>query len=350
MSGVLGRTRATAGALWRRLRALQRDRAHNRRFATAARRFLIVRHPMNRVGFYDVVIDWVAERLPELLGHFELRLLPCRISDWSPYVLHVPWLQDPVEHWSEVAFRQANQVAAECDARGVPIINRVDRLTNAAKSTGSELIARAGIRTPRIIPIRDADELRETRYGLELPLLVREDWGHQGPIVRVETERELADLDLARLSRPVAVELIDVRSADGLYRKYRYLAAGDDGAPLHLHAQRDWLVRGSGCAHDEAEERAFLDRPDPNAARLQEARRHLDLDFVAFDYSYDRAGELVVWEANPFPYLHFARRRRRYRTPTLERALALIVTLYLSRAGLTIPGALRRLAGTDDPR
>ncbi|HUG93332.1 MAG TPA: hypothetical protein VML55_21005 [Planctomycetaceae bacterium] len=77
--------------------------------------------------------------------------------------------------------------------------------------------------------------------------------------------------------------------------------------PLHLHVSADWQTRGTNCVYTEElcqEELAYLGGPDPNHARLQRARQALGLDFVAFDYSYDHEGRLVVWEANPFPLLH----------------------------------------------
>ena len=74
------------------------------------------------------------------------------------------------------------------------------------------------------------------------PLFVREDWRHSGPVCRVESPSELKNVPLRKFRRPVAVEFIDVRDQrDGLYRKYRYLAAGDVGFPLE-HASLPFVV------------------------------------------------------------------------------------------------------------
>ena len=151
---------------------------------------------------------------------------------------------------------------------------------------------------------------------------------------------DVHDLQLARFSRPVAVEFIDTRTvADGLYRKYRYVAAGDEGVSQSMHVQRDWLVRGRKCVFSDElkdEELAYISTSNENHEKLQHARRALELDFVAFDYSYDRDGELIVWEANPYPYLHFSKGNRRYRLASLERVLAAIVKLYLLESGLPV--------------
>jgi len=321
-----------------------RDAERNQRWSTADRRFLVIRHPRKKPNFYDVLLNWLEERHPDLRTRFELQRLPCHVRDWHSYVLCIPWLQDPVQAWSPTAYAQANRLAADCDARAIPIINRVDRLAAAGKAAGAALIASAGIRTARMARITDPALFRETRCGLDLPLFVREDWRHCGPVIRVDSEAEMSRVPLSQFRRPVAVEYIDVRSpSDGLFRKYRYLAAGEIGFPLSMHPSKHWFVKGSDTEFSASlrdEELDFLVQPDPNGARLQAARRALGLDFVAFDYSYDRNGQLIVWEANPFPAIHFGSEHRRYRWPAVSRVLAAMTRLYLNRARLPIPIAL----------
>jgi hypothetical protein len=154
-------------------------------------------------------------------------------------------------------------------------------------------------------------------------------------------------VDLKRFLRPVAMEFIETRDPrDGFYRKYRYVAAGDTGVAVHLHVKDHWFVKGANQLYSEEireEDAAYLLGPDPNHEVLQRARRALRLDFVAFDYSYDRARRLVVWEANPYPYFHFIGGRRAYRTLAIERAFAAILELYHSRAGLPVPEEVQQL-------
>lgn len=331
-----------------------RDAAVNRRYARADQRFLITRHPAKNPNFYNVLLDWTESKLPQVRSRFELRLLPLRVRKRSRYVLHVPWLQDPVQQWSRAAYAQASRLTERLDDQGVPTINRVDRLTNASKSNGARLVAGVGIRTPRTVRIDDAGRFRSTLLGLEPPLLVREDWGHSsaraieaGRVVRCDTRRDVLGLNLESFARPVAMEFIETRTpSDGLYRKYRYVAAGDIGVTHHLQVKGHWFVKGGDQLYSEAireEDLAYLSGPDPNHAILQRARRALELDFVAFDYSYDSAGRLVVWEANPFPFLHVLGGRRAYRTPALERTFAAILQLYHTRAGLPVPDEVREL-------
>jgi hypothetical protein len=329
------------------------DVAQNRRYATADRRFLMLRHGAQSPHAYEIILNWVAEHFPDIRARFELHQLPCWVFDWSRYILHVPWLQDPVQQWSLAAYAQANQIAAKCDQSRIPIINRVDKLINATKSKGSQRIGSTGVRTPRIIPIERSDEFMETLLGLTLPLIIREDWGHSSLMLRVERKRDVHDIPFNRFSRPVAVEFIDTQSRrDGLYRKYRYIAAGSRGVTQSMHVQKSWIVRGTNTEFSDKirdEEIAFINNPDPNHAILQQARIALELDFIAFDYSYDPAGRLIVWEANPDPFLHFPGGKRIYRKPAVERTLAALLHLYLKQAGLAIPSRIEEMLAGYSP-
>jgi hypothetical protein len=334
-------SRLALPARW--LRYARRDRRRNARFVRGDGRFLVLRDPCVSPGFYSVLLRWLERELPAVRARFELRVLPCRVRDWSRYALHVPWLQDPVEAWSRGAFRFANRLARACDAHGVPVVNRVDRLANAGKSTCARLLAGVGLRTPRMARITDGAEFKETRLGLSLPLFVREDWGHGGPMLRADTDAEVRALSLRALRRPVAVEVVDARSPDGLFRKFRTVVAGDAVVRQTLHVGTGWCVRGRDTVWSEAlrdEEVEFTSTPDPEPARWVAAREALGLDFVAFDHSTTPAGETVVWEANPYPYLHFVGGRREYRRAPTERVLAAMARLYLLRAGLDVPPSL----------
>jgi hypothetical protein len=334
--------------LLRRRRQARADERAARGLSTRPR-FLVVREATKGAGLYEVVLEWIERRVPGLRGRFELRLLPFRAADLSPYALLVPWLQDPVQAWSWRRYEQALALQRRCDAAGIAVVNRVERLPNAAKREGALRMASVGLRTPRTEPIVDARAFRADAERHRYPLLVREDWGHQAPLHRADAPSDLAAIPIERMARPLAVEFVDVRDPrDGLWRKYRYLAAGDRGTPLHLHATTEWLTRGGHCLYTDETRRAeiaFLEGREPRHALLHRALDALGLDVAAFDYGLTPAGEMVVWEANPYPYLHFGRPTGRgaYRFPATERAIACLVRLYLCRAGLAVPPALEAL-------
>lgn len=312
-------------------------------------RFLTIRHPPFNPHFYDEMLGWTRANLPEVFPLFDLRTLPCRVPSDVDAVLHIPWLQDPVQNWSLEIYEYANALAAECDARGIPVINRVDRLINTTKFIGAGLIAGAGLRTPRMRQLREPKDLANAAAEIGLPLLIREDWGHGGTLVVVRTNADLRSVELARFKRPLAIEFVDTSGPeDGMFRKYRYIAAGDEGVSHHLQISEDWQTRGanrqkSGEARDE--EITYTNAPDRNHEAFQRARRALGLDIVAFDYSYDREGRTIVWEANAYPHLTFSQKKFLHKNAPMHRTHYAFMQLYLQRAGLPIPGKiLYRLA------
>lgn len=329
------------------------DRLLNTRHTRGDRRFLVVHHPAQGPFMYDLLLSWLDLFFPDVRARFELHVLPCHVRDWSRYALHIPWLQDPVQAWSRTTYWLANRLAARCDRHHVPVINRVDRLANASKSSAAHLIGSVGFRTPQMAPITDVEAFRRTRLGIPLPLFVREDQGHGGPMLRADSDAEVQALPVESLRRPVAVELVDVRSpGDGLFRKYRYVVAGEIGVRQTVHVTHDWATHGNDTVFSEAlreEEVSFIEGAEPEHARFLAAREALGLDFVAFDYGIDATGRTVVWEANPFPFLHFVGGRRRYRMASTERVLAAMARLYLSRAGLDIPADLELILGNPRP-
>jgi len=319
-----------------------RDAAANQRWRAKGPRILALRHPqMLGRGYEGVLLPWLEANLPEVRSRIELQLLPGRIGDGSRYALCVPWLQDPVQRWSERSYAHANRLARACDRRGIPVINRVDQLVNAAKLEGSERIRSAGLRTPRMARLRDASDLSEKRLGIRLPVLVREDLGHGAPARRVRTDGQLARTKLSKYANPIAVEFVKVRNPfDKLVRKYRYVVAGDVGVPLSMHICRSWATKGKRHVVRRdliEEERDFADRPVEGAARFIRATKALGLDIAAFDYGITAEGEMVVWEANPYPHILLSTGRGAYRVPPTVRALAAIARLYLRAATLPVP-------------
>ncbi len=332
-----------------------RDFYTNRRKATAEHRFLVVRHAGKQPYRYRYFLQWIEEEFPQIRSRMELRLMPYRPRSWERYVLHIPWLQDPVEAWAAGTYRACQRLANDCDRLGIPVINRVERMSNCIKSIGARIMESAGIRTPRTVRIEDPAEFRSELGGLALPLLVRENRGHGRPSYLIRRREELDQVPFARMDRPIGVEFIDVRDPDdGLYRKYRYLATGSAGVTRHLIVGDHWELRPKNRVlntHARAEELRYLEQPEPNYAALERARQALGLDLLAFDYSYDSHGRMVVWEANPYPDLSFSTHpARAHLWPYVRRSLAAVLRMYLDKARLPVPDRLdEMLAGQSQP-
>lgn len=313
----------------------------------SAPRMLVLRHASYRHDFYDVLTDWITRHHPEHADLLELRELPFDLpadaAPGRPYGAVVPWLQDPVQLWSMETFAQTQALQARCDALGIPVLNRVECLAHAGKAEAARRLAAAGIRVPRMARILDLEAFGRTQYGIPFPLFVRDDWGHGSDLYGARTPEEARLIPVGKFERPVAVQWINVRDADGLYRKYRHFAAGDAGISHHLQCSREWVTRGHNRVIDErtqSEELAYVSAPDPHAALFQRARRALELDMVAFDYSLCADGVPVIWEANPFPLIQFSKGSLVYRNGALHRTLHAMLRLYLRAAGRPVPAEI----------
>jgi len=207
----------------------------------------------------------------------------------------------------------------------------------------ANLISSVGLRVPRMVPVANPESFETDLAGLDLPILLRNIFGHGGEIFLIEQKSDCAAA-LSVLKAPIAVEFIDVRGADGLYRKYRYFMAGDEGISRHLFLSRRWEVRPSDKLETPAareEEGTYLAQPNPHHELFNAARQALGYDIVAFDYSYDRSGNLVVWEANPFPDLEYSESPAyAYKRATMDATFGLMLKLYFRRAQLPLPNGI----------
>ena len=156
------------------------------------------------------------------------------------------------------------------------------------------------------------------------------------------------------MQRPVAAEFIDVRDPrDGLYRKYRYIVAGPFAVPRHLIVSRTWEVRAAQRLRNREtrdEEIAYLEHPEPNHMLFHRIQQSLRLDLVAFDYSYDAQGQLVIWEANPYPGLDYAKGPDvEYTRAYVERSFAAVTAMHLDAGGLELPERIEQMLASCRP-
>ena len=249
---------------------------------------------------------------------------------------------------------ELEKAALLLEKTAAPVINH----PKAVLETGRMDIARKKIPkviTPRIELVPKSD-FRVGKTGFaKFPYLLRSPGFHGGNFfVRVENRRELATaLDMLPGEALLAIEFLDARSRDGLYRKYRVMCIGGALYPVHMAISAHWNVHYFDSDMDKnaqyrKEESFFLN--DFSAclgadaiSALQHIGRTLSLDYCGIDFGMDRQGNILLYEANATMVINPPTHEERwnYRRTAINGALAAARNLFTDRAGIT-PSASRR--------
>ncbi|PKQ16485.1 MAG: hypothetical protein CVT67_04970 [Actinobacteria bacterium HGW-Actinobacteria-7] len=317
-------------------RALTRKRARDRDTI-----FIIAEKdmpPFRPRYMYEEWLEWVAQNEPDLhakivLGHFPSQL-PVGTA-----VLHA-WVQDPLLERRIEIFKQLEVLEDSARRAGASIIHPARVLSNSRRDVQFERLTRTGLRTPRVA---DVDSwFVQTLGGLSLPVVVRKSWGHCMSLIRLDTHEQVSAWVAEQNPSPgewVATEYLDVQGADGYFRKYRYVLFGERGVCRHLIVSADWEVRPKDRVLTDttiAEELSFVGAPCAVHDVLDRARRELEFDIAAFDYSFDTKGELIVWEVNPYPDLSTPNGRPgEYLAESIQRTNQALAGLYRDRLAAT---------------
>lgn len=192
-------------------------------------------------------------------------------------------------------------------AAGEPVVNPPERVRGTGRVAMAQRLAGIdGLIVPRIREHR-RDELDEID---RFPVLLRPPGFHTGEFFEMAASREELASIAATLpgDRVLAIELLDARGADGMYRKYRVLSIGGRLYPVHLARSSKWKVHYFSADQVRtpqaiAEEEAFL--RDPRAAigerawkAIETASTRIDLDYFGIDFALDPEGNALFFEAN----------------------------------------------------
>jgi len=204
---------------------------------------------------------------------------------------------------------------------GKPIINDPDKILRTTRDAIAGLLQGIpGCRVPAIIRLEAAPDrsaaAREAALLLPFPVLARPIGTHGGDdFEKFDDAAGLANFLAARPGDDCyLIEYVDYRSADGHYRKYRFIFVGADILPYHLAIGSDWKLHHDSTDMREhpwmqREELAFLGGPDTvfsdrNYQALRTIRDRIGLDFFGVDCALDASGDLVVFEANASMLVH----------------------------------------------
>ncbi len=210
----------------------------------------------------------------------------------------------------------------------------------------------ADVRAPKALLIKDPTPQRlkvaADEAGLRFPAIIRRAGTHNGEVLGVFGAPDEAQGVFGGGGGACYVtEFVDVRRADGLYRKSRFFFIGDRIVLRQHIVHDDWNIhgrssRGFMAARDDLLEEsrsALLGGLDALPARTRAAlhaiRERVGLDYFGLDACVDPDGGLVVFEANATMNFHtvFSNPKTQHNRAALPPALRAIERLILTKTG-----------------
>jgi Flp pilus assembly protein TadD/glutathione synthase/RimK-type ligase-like ATP-grasp enzyme len=232
---------------------------------------------------------------------------------------------------------------------GKPIINDPGKISHTTRDQVTERLSEVpGCRIPNILRLpADRDvfaAVAEAQLLFSFPLLVRPAGTHGGDdFEKCDDGTALAEFLKPRKGDHYLIEYIDYASADGYFRKYRFIFVGENILPYHLAIASDWKIHHDSTdmadhAWMQQEEAAFLANPDAvfSAAHyrtLNAIRERIGLDYFGIDCALDREGNLVVFEVNASMLVHDHNETFPYKDPYVRAIKAAFAAMLGERVG-----------------
>jgi tetratricopeptide (TPR) repeat protein len=226
-------------------------------------------------------------------------------------------------------------VSTLVDGLGLPTLNPPHKV----RETTREIIAQrldgiAGCRVAKVMrlaPHASSITALEAAASFAMPVLVRPAGTHGGDdFEKLDTLSEAAAFVQRQPdAEHYLIEYLDYRSADGYFRKYRFIFVGDEILPYHLAIGSDWKLHHDSTdmidhAWMQQEEQTFLADPSvffsaANDEALRAIRDIIDLEYFGIDCGLDASGNLVVFEVNASMLVHPHNEKFPYKAPYVER-------------------------------
>jgi hypothetical protein len=197
-----------------------------------------------------------------------------------------------------------------------PIVNRPERLgVTSRHELPKRLAGLEGVVAPNVLLLRNPDRQRVQRQvdeaGFRFPGILRRSGTHNGEVVGVfDSVEAMAEIFGDRTNTYYLIEFVDVRGADGFYRKSRFFFVGDQIITRQHIIADEWMIhgrsgRGVMAAREDlqAESRsALIDGFEALPASVQTAlhgiRERVGLEYAGIDCCITDRGEVVVFECN----------------------------------------------------
>jgi tetratricopeptide (TPR) repeat protein len=217
-----------------------------------------------------------------------------------------------------------------------PTVNDPRKILRTTRNHVADLLEGIpGCRIPKVLRQNAGSDLSVATLQAALAspssILVRPAGTHGGDdFEKVESPLEL---DAVVAHRPdndrYFIEYVDYRSADGYFRKYRFIFVDGQILPYHLAIADDWKVHHNNtdmADHQwmQREEAAFLNDPADvftpgHYQLLREIQQRVGLEYFGIDCGLDRSGDLVVFEVNASMLVHAHNEQFPYKDPFVRR-------------------------------
>ena len=221
------------------------------------------------------------------------------------------------------------------DRVGKPIVNDPRKIGKTTRDVVADLLTGIpGCRIPKVLRQTAGCDLSVAALRAAIPsssILARPVGTHGGDdFEKIEQPAALtAFLALRPDTDHYLIEYVDYRSADGHFRKYRFIFVDGQVLPYHLAIGNDWKVHHVSTdmvnqAWMQAEEEAFLQDPSRvfNSGHYESLRaiqQRIGLEYFGIDCGLDRTGNLVVFEVNASMLVHARNEGFLYKDPAVRR-------------------------------
>lgn len=211
-----------------------------------------------------------------------------------------------------------------------PVINHPRLMLATDRASISKRLAFVpGAIMPKTERIPAKDLYRRVRDGemMTFPRIVRHAAKHGGEMMELIDNRAslLAFAEAAGNIDLYMTDFVDYRSADGFYRKYRFIFVGGQIFPYHLAIDDGWKIHHASTRMGDIEwmrqeEEAFLQDPvkvfgDRAVGALDLIRRQVGLDYFGIDCALDAEGNVVIFEVNASMLIHLDNPGFEYKIP-----------------------------------
>ena len=186
--------------------------------------------------------------------------------------------------------------------------------------------------------------------GLTFPILLRPPGFHGGNhFVRVENKAQFnaAFKELPGESQ-LAIQFLDSRAEDNLFKKYRVMIINGAFYPIHMAISSNWKVHyfSSDMADNSkyrAEEAVFLNDftsylGAQALSALEKTSQMLQLDYCGIDFGIDQKGNVLLYEANATMLICHSDNEKDndYKRNAIENALAATKRMFVERINLNV--------------